>query len=301
MDKQTVGHVITYVRLKQQRGEWWGRTVDVYRRHLFSFAASLPPSVQADVKKVQRKHVQAWLDRDPKHSPAYKRVQLSAVRGFCRWLVVEGKAPKDATVGVSVPDVPEPPPRAFTVDERATLLEVAQRDPRDLLCCSLCFNDAFRRGEVAKALVDDVDFRTRTISVRGKGYRGKVSRIVPYSQTTHRALTAYLASDPHTAGPLIRSRVDGSAVSSATVGEIVASVIRDAGLKRYAGDGRSSHAGRHTVACELVEAGVEDRVGMKFLGHKSHANWQRYHNAAVLDLLVVHQVRGEADLPAPIA
>jgi integrase/recombinase XerD len=283
---------MTYARMKTERGDWYGRTTTVYRRHLFSFCASLPPSVAADGTKVARRHVQSWLDH-PGHAPAYRRIRLSAVRGFFRWLCLEKGLRKDPTVGVVVPDVPEGPPRAFTPPERLALLSVAERDPRDLLCVSLCFNDAFRRGEVARLLVEDVDWSRQTLSVRGKGYRGNVSRVIPYSQTTGRALHAYLAREPAAAGHVVRSRVTGTGLSPARVGELVAHCITDAGLKFYPGDGRSSHSGRHSVAVDLVEAGVEDRIGMKFLGHRSHANWQRYHRGAVMDLRVVHDLRGE--------
>jgi integrase/recombinase XerD len=284
---------MTYARQKTDRGDWYGRTTTVYRRHLFSFAASLPPSVAQDAHKVTRRHVQAWLDRNPRHSPAYKRVQLSAVRGFFRWLVLDRGLKRDPTLGVTVPDVPEPPPRAFTAAERLQLLTVAERDPRDLLVCSLCFNDAHRRGEVSRLLVEDIDWAHGTLAVRGKGYRGRISRVIPYSQTTARALHAHLDREPATTGPVVRSRITGNGLSPSRVGELVAAVIRDAGLKFHPGDGRSSHSGRHTVATELVEAGIEDRIGMRFLGHKSHANWQRYHQGAVLDLRQVHEVRGE--------
>lgn len=290
---ELVALVITFWRLKQARGEWWGRTPLVYRRHLSSFLASLPPSARLDGRKVKPEHIEAWAFRDPSHSPSYQRVQLVPVRGFFKWLTVTGKIPKDPCAGVPSPEVPEALPRAFAREDHQLLLATAERDPRDLLAVSLAFNDAHRRAEIALANVEDIDFRLGVIAVHGKGYRGKVSRRVPYSATTKRALTLYLASDPHSSGPLVRNRVTGGRLSAARVGEIIGDVIRDAGLKLHPGDGRSSHAGRHTVATELVEADVPDRIGMKFMGHKSHANWQRYHNGAVLDLMVVHDVRGE--------
>jgi integrase/recombinase XerD len=295
-EQHITASIITYVRAKKQRGDWYGRTPKVYGRHLMLFAASLPPSVAADPSKTQRKHVQAWIDRDASHSPAYMRVQLSAVRGFYRWMQVERRISHDPTLGVTTPPVPEGLARNFTLAERDVLIEVAGRDPRDLLCCSLAFYDAHRRGEIAAADVADVDLARGVIAVHGKGYRGAVSRRVPFSATTRRALGLYLAADPHSSGPLIRSRVDGSRLSPQRIGEIIGNVIRDAGLKIAPWDGRSSHAGRHTVGAELVEAGIPDRVGMKFVGHKSHANWMRYSNGAVADLLVVHDIRGESEL-----
>lgn len=294
-DEEVVRVAISYVNVKIRRGDWWGRTVSVYRRHLLGFAASLSERVASAIRRVRRQHIQAWLDDPgPRHSPAYRRVRYSAVRGMFRWATLEGKIDRDPCVDIEIPDIPQPVPRSFTDEEIAALFRCAHRDPRDLVCVSLCWNEMLRRAEVANALIEDIDFHRRTLSVRGKGYRGKVSRIIRLSDETLDAINGYLRVEPARGGHLIRSRIiPGTGVSPSRIGEIVAAVIRDAGLKNYPWDGRSSHAGRHSGLTHALEDGVPAEVLRRFVGHRSDAHLARYTAGAVLDYDQIHTKRAE--------
>lgn len=286
---------ITYVNMKVRRGEWYGRTVTVTRRHLWDFAARLPLAAAASVAKVTRQHVQKWLDDPgPRHSAAYRRVRFSAVKGFFGWLHAEGRISKNPTVGIQLPIIPESMPRAFTDDEVEQLFHVARRDPRDLVCVALAWNEGLRRAEIASVVLEDIDMRTMTMGVRGKRYRGKVSRFVSISPGTMVAISDYLTREPARTGPLVRGRVvRGSPISPSRVGEIVASVILDAGLKHYPWDGRSTHAGRHTSATQALEAGAPESLMKRFYGWESDNTLRRYTKAAKLDLSQIHVLRAK--------
>lgn len=296
-DESVLTLTITYVQLKVRRGDWWGRSISVYRRHLWQFASWLPRAIAESARKVRSQHVQGWIDEaGPSHSPGYRRIRLSALRGFFGWLVRDRRIPRDPTLDIELPDAPIPMPRAFTDDEVEALFQVARRDPRDLLCVSLCWNEMLRRHEVSNLLIEDVDFRRRQIGVRGKGYRGRVSRIVPLSDPTFHALEGHLADDPASTGHVVRSRIHlGAGISAARVGDIIGAVIADAGLKRFPRDGRSSHAGRHTGAVQALEAGVAQPILQRFLGHSTEAQLRRYTTGAALDLGQVHELRAKRE------
>lgn len=285
---------LTYVRMKSARGDWYGETISHTRRHLYDFVASLSTPVAANVRRVRREHVQAWIDQNPAHSVAYRRVRLVAVRGLFRWLHNEGRISRNPTVGAHVGTVPESVPRSFNDDDVERLFAVARRDPRELVCVSLCWNEGCRRIEVARTLLEDLDFRTSTLAVRGKFHRGNVSRHAAVSPETMGAVKAYLVAEPTRSGPLVRSHRVGrrhDALTSHGVGQIVAKVIRDAGLKWFPFDGRSSHAGRHTSATQSVEAGVPNELLKRQYGWTSDAMIRRYSKGAALDLHQVHEAR----------
>jgi integrase len=285
--------ITTYTRMKVERGDWWGETITKFRSHLWDFALALPPAVAANITRVKADHLRMWV-HNPAHSIAYRRNRLVAVRGMFRWLHADGRIPRDPTVGVTAGQVPESTPRSFSDDEVEQLFAVACRDPRELLCVSLCWNEGVRRSEVAKALIEDVVWRTSTMAIRGKLYRGRVSRTIALSPETVEAMKGYLVSEPAGAGPLVRSRrVGGGPLTSHGVGQIISVVIKDAGLKWFPFDGRSSHAGRHTSATQALEAGAEPELIKRQHGWQSDAMLHRYTKAAALDLHRIHVLRAE--------
>lgn len=283
---------ITYVRMKVQRGDWFGDTVRRFRSYLFDFAAWVPQRLTA--ARVQRRHIEGWLTERATNSASSARGRLTAVRGLFRWLHHDGQIPRDPTAGVIAQRMAEPAPRSFSDEDVETLFATAHRDPRELAIISLEWNEGFRCSEVAKALIEDVNWRARTISVRGKFGRGQVSRTAALSDDTVDALRAYLATIPARSGHIIRNQTNPQlGIKPHTVWAITDRVIKDAGLKWFPGDGRSSHAGRHSAATQALEAGVPTEIMLRQFGWKSDAMIQRYAKGAALDLHVFHDLRAE--------
>jgi integrase len=92
-------------------------------------------------------------------------------------------------------------------DEAQALVEVAGADRRTYLVVLLMLQECLRRSEIAALDVEDIDFATRTLLVRGKGGGGQHTAVLPISAETWGALTAYLGLEGHRHGPLIRNRV----------------------------------------------------------------------------------------------
>ena len=282
--------MVTYIRLKSTRGEWWGDTIRVNRARLFDFAAFLPRQTRVD--RVKREQIEAWLDSRAERTAASSRGRLSAVRGFFRWLHTDGRIPRDPTVGVVAPDVPDSAPRRFTDVEVEQLFATARRHPRDLLVISFEWNEGLRRIEVARALIEDVNWSTLTLSVRGKFHRGKVSHAAALSPETVEALKSYLGTVRVRSGPIVRSQRDPElGVGGHTIWKITDSVLKDAGLKWHPFDGRSCHAGRHTAATEALEAGVPVEILKRQHGWQSDAPVMRYTRAAALPQHEIHAAR----------
>jgi site-specific recombinase XerD len=84
-----------------RRGEGLAdRTIEQMRSRLRDFADGVPE----DPRKIQRRHVERWMDR-PELSPSYRHGRLSTVRGFALWLAANGHTAKDFTLGVKPPRV----------------------------------------------------------------------------------------------------------------------------------------------------------------------------------------------------
>jgi len=279
--------VLRYVRGRVARGELVRDTAEQYRSRLLDFARSTP--VEPDA--LTRRHVLRWLER-PGLSVPYRRARLTALRGFCQWLVVERLIERDPTLGIRPPEMPPLLPRYLPAEDMAALMAVVRDDPRTRLACLLMVQEMLRRGEVARIQLGDVDLRRRVLSVRGKGGRGGVTRRTHLTTETMEALRAYLPIVSATSGPLLRSvRWRDRGISGAHVGELVSKAMYAAGVKHFGGDGRSPHALRHTGAQDLVDRGEDLRKVQKALGHASIKNTEIYVRGAVGDLSEVLEGR----------
>ena len=269
-----------YVNERTARGSLNKRSAQVVGSHLWDFARTNPVLAQVTRRSIE------LFDARPDLSPQYRRARLSTLRMFCRWCVANGYLRADPTVGVELPRVPTSLPRALPYDDEVAIVAYSRHDPRLAVIVSLMLFEGLRRAEVAAILWDDVDLRRTQLAVRGKGYRGERSRIVPLSNHTLNAIERMAGTEHHGRyGPLLRSRRNpGRGIAPATVGELVAQCMKDAGVKRWPGDGRSAHALRHSAATDMVEAGADLRLVQRQLGHTTIKSTEIYTRGAIADL-----------------
>lgn len=285
---------LRYVTGRAARGEIAPGTARNYEHLLLSFATM---HAKVEPQKVRRRHVEAWLeqptvDRRSRPAPNYQRARLSVLRGFFRWCVIERHVDRDPTLGIPLAPVPPLIARSLTTDQAHAVMALASEDPRSKLMALLMLQCGLRRGEVAALQLGDLDMRKRTLGVRGKGGQGGVTRRTYIPDELLVVLEAYLPSVPGTSGLLIRSRTKPDrGLRPDTVYKVVVQVMRQAGVKRYAWDGRSPHSLRHTCAQDLVDDGVELRVVQKVLGHKSIRNTEIYTVGAVANLVTALEGR----------
>ncbi|MEJ8852558.1 tyrosine-type recombinase/integrase [Variovorax rhizosphaerae] len=109
-----------------------------------------------------------------------------------------------------------------------------------------------RAGEVRLLALQDIDWRAGELLVRGKGNRFER---MPLPEDVGQALSAYLQKGrPATAqgrAVFVRVRAPHGQLSWSGVSQAVAGAAARAGLDRV-----SAHRLRHTVATEMVRAGV---------------------------------------------
>jgi integrase len=122
---------------------------------------------------------------------------------------------------------------------------------RDYAIIVLLLRLGLRRGEVAGLTLDDIDWRSGALVVRGKGSR---SDRLPLPADVGQAIAAYLrrarpATDRREV--FLTGRPPVRPIASGTVASTVRRACRRAGVPVM-----GSHRLRHTAACEMVSAGV---------------------------------------------
>ena len=212
---------------------------------------------------------------------------LSGVRGFHKYLLLEGVTQVDGAARVKPPKPPRRLPKAITLPEVESLLAAAGPDPadvdavalnpirvRDRAILELLYATGARVSEIVALDVDDVIDPT-LIRLFGKGSK---ERLVPVGSYAQRALDAYLVRVRPTLAvlgkgtPALFLNQRGSRLSRQSIWQI----ISDAAAKAKLTAEVSPHTLRHSFATHLLEGGADVRVVQELLGHSSVATTQIY-------------------------
>jgi site-specific recombinase XerD len=239
--------------------------------------------------QLDREHVRGWLVwvRETR-SPSTAKTWFTAVRHFCRWLVEEGEATVDATVGVRVPAVPEPRTPVLSEAQLRRLLRVCEgRDfaaLRDSAILLVFLDTGLRLAELAGLRLEDVDLADRVLFVRGKGSRraGPRHRAVPVGVRTARALDRYLRArrrHPYAAREALWLGIRGAPGCGAdAIKMMVRRRAAAAGLP-----GVHPHQLRHSWAAAFRANGGSEGDLMYLGGWRSRAMLDRYGRATAAE------------------
>jgi site-specific recombinase XerD len=203
-----------------------------------------------------------------------KRAKLmtSALRSFLRYAHYRGDIPLDLAAAVpvvanwSMTSIP----RAIAADEVRQLLGSIDRDQptgrRDYAILLLLARLGLRAGEVAFLELDDIDWNTGQLHVRGKG--GQRNEL-PLPVEVGEAIVAYLQSGrPRSASRrvFLRARAPNRGFQGACgVGSLVRHSIERAGIHAPT---RGAHQFRHGLATEMLRQGASLGEIGELLGHR---------------------------------
>jgi site-specific recombinase XerD len=197
------------------------------------------------------------------------------------------RVPIDPSIGVSVPSGDGRLPRVLRADElRALLDEPSARVEsdadavrlRDDAVLELLYGSGLRISELCGLGPDDVDVRSRTVTVWGKG--GKQRR-VPISEAAAEAVTGWLRRG--------RAETDDDALFHNARGHRLTPRDCRRIIDRRALAPTHPHALRHTFATHLLDGGADLRVVQELLGHADLSTTQRYTHVSKERLRAVYE------------
>ena len=264
-----------------------------YRRDLARYAAFCTGRAITDPRAVDSQFVGEFLVSETRSglSPASAARSLSAVKSFHRYLLQHEICPQNPARAVKTPRLPRKLPDVLSVRQMQMLLDAPPAGGpygvRDRAILALLYGCGLRVSEAAGLGLDDIDFVTGFVRVRGKGNR---ERLVPFGEMTASAIHAYLRSPDRRddegaeTGLLFLSRRHSG---FSRMG--LWSIVRRAALRVGLADRVSPHTFRHSFATHLVEAGADLRAVQMMLGHRSVSTTQIYTHLDRSHLRRVHE------------
>ncbi len=244
-------------------------TVHGYVNHAREFLAGLAPGTT--LTEVTAREVTAALVRVSKRvSVSATQYFKSGLRAFLRFCFTEGIVARDlsgaalAVTGRRRTSLP----RGIEPEAARALLGSCDRRSalgrRDYALIVTLLRLGLRRAEVADLRLEDLDWRSGELLVRGKGTR--LDRL-PLPEEVGEAIAAYLTrgrpkSDRREV--FLCARAPYEPIASGTVASTVRRACRRAGIKEV-----GPHRLRHTLACEMVKAQVPLTEIAHVLRHRS--------------------------------
>ena len=265
------------------------RDLDRYRHYLAGLGIDEAASVGENEVSGFLAHLrQGDEDHQPLAASSAAR-SLVAVRGFHKFLALEGDTATNAAEGVAPPTPARRLPKAISQDEVTRLIDAAgvgdtPNSLRDKAILELMYGIGARVSEVTGLDVDDVDLETDTVRVLGKGDK---ERLLPLGSFAKEAVQAYLVrARPDFAikgrgTPALFLNGRGGRLSRQSVWNLIQACGERADLKVHL----SPHTLRHSFATHLLDGGADVRVVQELLGHASVTTTQIY------TLVTVQQLR----------
>ena len=217
---------------------------------------------------------------------------IVAVRGFHKFLALEGETPTDPAGAVAPPKAPKRLPKAISVTDVELLLSAASvgETPaalRDRAVVEVLYGCGARISEAVGLDVDDIDLEQGSVRLLGKGSK---ERIVPLGRYAREAVTAYtVRSRPSmalkgTGTPALFLNQRGGRLSRQSAWKAIHAAAERADL----GGKVSPHTLRHSFATHLLDGGADVRVVQELLGHASVTTTQIYTMVTVQRLREVY-------------
>jgi site-specific recombinase XerD len=206
---------------------------------------------------------------------------LSALRGFCGWMVQNHHLDRDPTLGFQTPTKDKGLPVALSSDELHRIMDaVTTPNPksrvlwpsRDLAMLAVLAGCGVRASELIGIRVGDFGWEDPPrLRVTGKGNK---TRSLPVSAEVLKVIDDYLTEREAAEGPLrpeatvfVRRSKDGEAFTVSSLDYVVDLWLRSAGIAPP--DQEKAHLFRHTYAVGVLDNGGTIAELQALMGHES--------------------------------
>jgi integrase/recombinase XerC len=299
--EQLIGQFLEHLRYERNVSE---HTLRNYAIDLGQFLEHLAPADprtgerrELVIKDIDHITIREWLselhDAQKKKSSIARK--LAALRTFFQFLIREGAVEMNPAKLVSTPRLEKKLPNHLSIEDAVRFVETPDETTdlgrRDRAILEMLYGTGVRVSELVKLDMRDIDFRGRTVRVKGKRRK---ERVVPFGEPALHALMRYLtevrptflnnapAAERDEAAVFLNYQ--GTRITTRSVGRMVDKYIKVcAGIHDI-----SPHSLRHSFATHLLDSGADLRDIQELLGHARLSTTQNYTHVSMEKLIEVY-------------
>jgi integrase/recombinase XerC len=219
--------------------------------------------------------------------------KLATLRSFYKYLVKTNRSSVNPLTAIRTPKQEKKLPRFLEYEEVKRLLETPPTDSwlgaRDRAILETLYSTGVRVSELVGLNMDDIDFLSEVIHIRGKG---KKERITPISSSALQAIQHYMEfrnkraqNNGHFDSKVLFVNKHGHRLSTRSVRRKMDKYLKMAGLDPAI----SPHTLRHSFATHMLNNGADLRSVQELLGHQSLSTTQVYTHLTTRKLKDVYE------------
>ena len=275
-------HIDTFIDYLHYERNYSAHTSAGYARDIKQFELYIKDhseNISFDPALIDADQIRNWMVflLNRRISPLSVKRKLSSLKSFFKYLVKQGEIAGNPTRHITGPKTGRPLPYFIKEKEICDLLDNDSfgddfEGVRDRLIMEMLYETGFRRSELAKIKISEVDFALQLIQVTGKGNR---QRLVPFADRLQEMMRAYLEkrneiSDADNDWFFVRKK--GKPLLPADIYIIVRKRLSEIPMLAK----RSPHILRHSFATVMLNNGAELNAVKELLGHSSLASTSVY-------------------------
>ena len=273
MNRNLVREYISYVKVEKGLS---ANSLQAYERDLAKLSAWAAKN-EFDIIKLTRQDLREWMIDLGRTSLSVnsKRRLISVLRGFYKFLIIDGHNTKNPAENLDMPQKGQYLPKFLNQAEIESLLAApdvsTETGLRNKAILELMYSSGLRVSEVVTLQINDIDVDAGILTCTGKGSK---TRRVPVGSSAIEWLKSYLA---------LRRKKENIEVQNLFVTPSSAPLNRQGiflFIKEYAKKcglaDVSPHTLRHSFATHLVQNRADIRSVQQMLGHADISTTQIY-------------------------
>jgi integrase/recombinase XerD len=219
-----------------------------------------------------------WLRHQARQglSPGTIARRISSVRGFYKYLQLDGVIKQSPAEELVAPRRAKQLPQYLSEDEVAKLIKAVSTETpegiRDCAMLELLYATGLRVSELVNLSTGDIDLVRSLLRCSGKGNK---QRLIPIGRDAVQALRRYLGTrlsvcDGQTSSYLF-VKAGGKGLTRQEVWKILKRCAEETGIKNA-----NPHSWRHSFATHITQRGADSRTVQALLGHSDLSTTQIY-------------------------
>ncbi len=287
MEEELIKKFLIYLTVEKGLAK---NTLESYERDLRKYFLFMKSKNVDDISRTDVVSFQARLSAEGIAKPSTAR-SLSAIRGFHKYLMIDGLAHRDPTVNIETPRGWKRLPKALSSADVDSLLDQPDLSIpiglRDKAMLELLYATGLRVSELVGLRMPDINLERGFLIVMGKGAK---ERAVPMGELAIAAIKQYLAGARQA---LLKGKDSDRLFISSKQRGITRQMFWER-IKFYtvqAGIGKniSPHTLRHSFATHLLDNGADLRAVQAMLGHSDMSTTQIYTHVSRERLRQIHE------------